>query len=87
MIKSPIEMPVSLFFHNIGPNLAQILPQRPHPLSFFLLGDSRCLGIQLININNLCCNPVVLKKMVKPLKNAFMGPICTKRGHYGPHPK
>ena len=31
----PIEVPVSLFFHNIGPNLAQMLPQIPHPLYFF----------------------------------------------------
>ena len=30
-------MPVSyFFFHYIGPNLAQILPQRPYPLYFFL---------------------------------------------------
>ena len=41
----------------IWPNFA---PKRQHPLSFFvdfqwnMLGDS-------ININNLCCNPVVLK--------------------------
>ena len=35
MEKNPIEIPVSLFFHNIGPNLAQIFPQIPHPLSFF----------------------------------------------------
>ena len=35
--KSLLNMPVSLFFVNIGPNLAQILPLRPHPLSFFLL--------------------------------------------------
>ena len=33
--KNPIEIPVSLFFfHSIGPNLAKILPQRPHPLYF-----------------------------------------------------
>ena len=39
-----------------------------------------------ININNLCCNPAVLKKK-KLLKIAFLGPISTKKGHYGPHPK
>ena len=33
--KNPIEIPVPLFFHNIGPTLAQIFPQRPHPLYFF----------------------------------------------------
>ena len=33
MKKKPIEIPVSLFFfHDIGPTLAQILPQRQHPL-------------------------------------------------------
>ena len=34
-MKKSIEIPVSLFFHNIGPTLTQILPQRPHPLYFF----------------------------------------------------
>ena len=39
-----------------------------------MLGDS-------ININNLCCNSAVLKKkLAKPLKNCFLGPICTKKG-------
>ena len=45
-------MPVSLFFHNIGPNLAQILPQRQHPLSFFIDFQWNMLG-DAININNL----------------------------------
>ena len=53
-------------FHNVGPNLGQVLPLRPHLLSFhcqftIMLGDS-------ININNLCCNLAVLKKILKPLK-------------------
>ena len=34
--KKNIEIPVSLFFHDIGPNLAQILSQRQNPLYFFL---------------------------------------------------
>ena len=47
-MKKTIEMAVSLFFHNIGPNFAQILPQRPHPLSLFLLiSNEICWGIQL----------------------------------------
>ena len=38
-----------------------------------MLGDS-------IDINNFCCNPVVLKKkLVKPLKIAFSGPNCTTK--------
>ena len=61
--------------------LAQILPQRPHALYFFLadfkwnmLGDS-------FNINNLCCNPLILKKSWQNLlKTVFLGPICTKKG-------
>ena len=53
-------------FHNVGPNLGQVLPLRLHLLSFhcqftIMLGDS-------ININNLCCNLAVLKKILKPLK-------------------
>ena len=34
MKKTPLIMPVSSFFHNIGPNLAQILHLRPHALFF-----------------------------------------------------
>ena len=52
-------MPFSLLFHNIGPNLVQILPRdHTHFFAIFqwnMLGDS-------ININNFNCNPVVLKK-------------------------
>ena len=81
MKKKPIKMLVSSFFYNIGPNLAQILPQIPHPLSFFfvdfqwnMLGDS-------VNINSLCCNPVVLKnKIGKTSKNCFFGPNFHKKG-------
>ena len=32
--KNPLEYQFLCFFHNIGPNLAQILPQIPHPLYF-----------------------------------------------------
>ena len=49
---------------------------------FLLISDETCLEIQLILmlIANLFCNPVVLKKIVKPWKNCFFGPICTKKG-------
>ena len=76
--KKTLIVPVFLFFHNIGPNLAKILPLRPHPLSFFvdvqwnMLGDS-------VNINNFCCNPVVLQKLVKPLEIAFWDPVYTTK--------
>ena len=82
-------MLVSLFFYNIGPNLAQILPQIPHPLSFFfvdfqwnVLGDS-------VNINSLCCNPVVLKNKIGKTskKLLFWAQFSQKRGHYEPRPK
>ena len=43
------KMPVSLFLHNIGPSLAQILPQWLHVFSFFLLTSNEIYqGIQLI---------------------------------------
>ena len=66
-----MNMSVSLFLGNIGPYLAQILPPKTTPTLFFLLmshkiGDS-------ININNLCCNPVVLKKIGKTSKNSYFG--------------
>ena len=66
--------------------MAQILPQRPHPLHFLLADFQWNMSGDSININNLCCNPAVLKKK-KLLKIAFLGPISTKKGHYGPHPK
>ena len=55
-------MPVSLLFHNIGPNFAKILPQDHTHFDFFagleysVLGDS-------IKINNFNYNPVVLKNI------------------------
>ena len=45
------EMLVSLFFHKMDIIWCQILPQNPHT------EDS-------INIDSLCCNPVVLKKIL-----------------------
>ena len=37
-----------LFFHNIGPNLVQILPQRLHSIYFFwLISNEICYGTQL----------------------------------------
>ena len=67
--KNLLIMPVSLlFFHNIGPNLAQILPQdHTHFILFFfavfqwnMLGDS-------IGIKNFNWNPVVLKKICQTI--------------------
>ena len=58
----PIEIPVSLFFHNIVPNLAELLPHRLHPLYFFLADFQWNVQGDSIDINNLCCNPAVLKK-------------------------
>ena len=49
----------SLFFHNIGPNLCQILPLRLCQL--FCLLISNILG-DSTDIDNLRHNPVVLKK-------------------------
>ena len=58
-----------VFFHSIGPTLAQTLPQRPHPRYFLADFQWNMLG-DTININNLCCNPAVLEKCwLKPLKN------------------
>ena len=36
--KKLIVIPISLFFHNIGPNSSQILPQKPHPTHFAFFG-------------------------------------------------
>ena len=57
-IKKPIEIPVFIcFFHNI-PNLA---PQTTNTLLFLFDFQWNMLGVS-ININNFCCNPIVLKK-------------------------
>ena len=45
------------------------------------------LGDSINSITDLCCNPVVLKKLVKPLKIAFCGPICTKKGSFWATPR
>ena len=62
MIKNPIEIPFSLFFHNIGLTLAQIFPQKTTPTLLFLVDFQWNMLGDTININNLCCNPAVLKK-------------------------
>ena len=89
MKKTLLKCQFLCFFHNIGPNLVQILLQRPQPLSSLfadfqwnMLGDS-------ININNLCCNPVVLKKKIGKIskKLLFWAKFVQKRGHYGQLPK
>ena len=61
MEKNPLKYQFLSFFYNIGPNLVQILPQRPHPFYFFwLISNEYVKGFNYIN--NLSCNPVVLKK-------------------------
>ena len=47
------------YFHNLGPNLAQILPQDHTHYNVFA-GFQRNMLRDLININNYECNPVVL---------------------------
>ena len=41
-----------------------------------------------INVNNLCCNPAVLKKSWQNLlKIAFLDPICIEKGSLWARPK
>ena len=78
-----IQIPASLFFHDIGPNFVQILPKTTMTLLFLAVFQWNILG-DSININNLCFNPAFLKKkLVKPLKSCFLVPIYAKRGNYG----
>ena len=73
MKKNPLKYQVLCFFHNIGPTLAQIFLQRPHPLYFFwLIFNEICQGIQLLLI--MLQSRSFEKKLVKPLKNCFFGP-------------
>ena len=75
-----IQIPASLFFRDIGPNFAQILPKTTMNLHFLAVFQKIILG-DSTNINNLCFNPAFMKKqLVKPLKSCFLVPICAKRG-------
>ena len=73
------------FFYNNSP-LAQILPLKQHFAFYFLLIFNKML-VDPTNNKNLCCNPAVLKKIVKPQKLLLFGPTGTKKCQYGPHPK
>ena len=71
MKKKNIEIAVSLFFFTTDFAL------KTTPTLLLLAGDT-------ININNLCCNPAVLKKVGKTSsKLVFWTQFAQKRGHYG----
>ena len=84
--KSPIK--ITTFFTTLELIWLHFCPKDHTHFSFFfadfqwiMLGDS-------INMNNLCCNPVVLKKkLVKRLKNCSFWPNLHERCHYRSHPK
>ena len=65
------------YFHNIGHNLAQILPQDHTWFDFFAGFQWSMLG-NSINIKNFNWNPVVLKNLLrKPLKiTIFLPDLC-----------
>ena len=75
-----------VFLHNIRPNLAQIFPKDHTNFAFFVWFPMKYVR-GTININNLCCNPSVLEKLVKLLKNCFLDPICTEKGSLWVTPK
>ena len=79
--KKNIEIPVSLFF---GTSMYQICPKfrsTDHTHFTFLAGFQWNMLGDSIDINNLSCNPEVLKKCwYNLLKIVFLGPICTKKG-------
>ena len=74
-----------VFLHNIRPNLAQIFPKDHTNFAFFVWFPMKYVR-GTININNLCCNPAVLEKLIK-LKNCFLDPICTEKGSLWVTPK
>ena len=84
--KSPIK--ITTFFTALELIWLHFCPKDHTHFSFFfadfqwiMLGDS-------INMNNLCCNPAVLKKkLVKRLKNCSFWPNLHERGPYRLHPK
>ena len=86
--KSSLKYQFLSFFTILDQILPKFCPKCYTHTSLFLadfqwnmLGDS-------ININNLCCNPVVLKKkLVKPYNFVWLSPICTKKGSLWATPK
>ena len=75
------------FFSQVRSNLVQILPQRPHPLCFFwLISNEICQEIQLILMSCIAIQQF-WKKLVKPLKNCFLDPICREKGSLWATPK
>ena len=74
------------FFHNIGPNFAQILPQ-DHTHFDFLAGFQWNMLLDSININNVNWNPEVLKKIAKTSKLPFFVLTCAKMGFPWATPK
>ena len=87
MIKNSMKYQFLCFFHNIRPNLVQILPQRPHPIYFLWLISSEICPLQLILIT--CVEtPQFLKKLAKTLKSYFFWTkFAQKMGHYGLRPR
>ena len=80
-IKNLIEIPVFLcFFTTLYQIWPKFYPANYTHFTFFGLFLMKSVR-DSININNLCCNPVVLKKIV------FCAQFAQKRDHYGPRPK
>ena len=68
-----------MFFHDIGLNLSQILPQRPHPLYFFqLISNSICWGAQLVLMT--CVAIQQFWKKVDRASWKLFCPVCTEKG-------
>ena len=81
ILKNPIEIPIFVFLQHCTkfcPNFAQEVTSS---LFFLLISNEICWDS--ININNLCCNQVVLEKVGKTLWVQFV----QKRSHCGPHQK
>ena len=77
-------------FHSIGANLTPLLPPKTTlTFLFFFFADFQWIMLgDSINMNNLCCNPAVLKKkLVKRLKNCSFWPNLHERGPYRSRPK
>ena len=86
MKKKPIEIPVSLFFFTTSELIWPKFGPKDHTHFAFFVWFPMKYVRGTININNLCCNPVVPEKLVK-LKNCFLDPICTEKGSLWATPK
>ena len=88
IFKKAIEIPVSLFFLTLDLIWSKFCPNdHTHFIFLWLISNEICYLIQSILITYVAIQQFWKKSWQNLVKIVFRGPICTKRGHYGPRPQ